>query len=241
MSDSDLNEVRRSVQDKCRNINFAALELAKVFKDDQYVTAFLEDNKGHLDKTAAAIFRALAYRKKYQVYKIQPTDAAMELYAWNSKPGGLPFFSAHFDDHVKCDGYVDLRGLSFQSIDTRLSRKKSSMADTCFPGLFDHLYIFGLPGKLTAVFRALINLLPSRYSDRFSFITLEKAKSRVCRLEAVKRPKGSNIRQVLRRDSVHEDRIDQILKTFNEAKKMSDKIYDEVFSLSQVGDCTVIQ
>ncbi|KAI1294828.1 hypothetical protein HDE_05724 [Halotydeus destructor] len=175
-----LEAVRRLVQDKCRHFEFEVFELAKVYEDDHFVNAFLEDNSNDMEKTAAAILKALVYRKKYQVYNIKTTDLPTEMFAWNARVGSdiygkrviwnnlgcyrnlfelvdvlimLDFIHCRdlFESHEKFDVYVDLRCISFKSIDTRMNRKYSSMLTTCFPSMLDHMYICGLPGSMTFI------------------------------------------------------------------------------------------
>ncbi|KAI1294827.1 hypothetical protein HDE_05726 [Halotydeus destructor] len=257
MTDVKLQTVRCLVGEECRHFDFEALELEKVHRDDQYVEAFLEDSGGDTKGTAAAILKALSYRKKYQVYKIKDSDLPMEIFAWNSREGSdicgkkvmwmtvgcyrnmpelvdvtvmIDFkdLGGHFESHEKIDTYVDLRCMSVKSVDTRLSRKLSSMVTTCFPAMFDHMYICGLPVTLTAIIQAMVKLLPTRYLDKVSFITVEEAKARVRLLQPLVQPKGSNIRQVLIKQNVPEARIDKLLETFTSARQMSDRLFEQL-------------
>ncbi|KAI1294646.1 hypothetical protein HDE_05723 [Halotydeus destructor] len=255
----NLDAVRRSVEGKCRHFDFEASEVVKVYNDDQYVKLFLEDNKGDIGKTSEAILKALVYRKKYQVYKVKETDLPMEMFAWSSRAGSDIYgkkvvwinvgcyrnmpelvdvsimvdfkeLTGHAECHEKFDTYVDLRGISVKSIDTRLSRKLSSMTTTCFPGLIDHMYICGLPVILTTLIQAMVNILPDRYLDKISFITVEEAKARVRVLKPIAQPEGSNIRQVLSRQNVPEVRIDKLVETFTSARRMSDQLFEQLES-----------
>ncbi|KAI1294647.1 hypothetical protein HDE_05722 [Halotydeus destructor] len=257
MLDSKLDAVRCLLEAKCRHFDFEPLELAKVNKDDQYVTAFLEDNNGNAEKTATAILKALTYRKKYKVYDIKATDLPMEMFSWNTRVGrdiygrklmwsnvgcyrNLPElvdisvmvdfkdYSGHFESHEKCDTYLDLRCISVKSIDTRLNRKLTNMVITCFPSTFDHTFIVGLPVGLTMIIKAMVKLLPDRYLDKVSFVTVEEAKARVRSLKPVSQREGSNIRQVLSKQNVPEARIDKLVETFTSAKRMSDKLFDQL-------------
>ncbi|KAI1303742.1 hypothetical protein HDE_02060 [Halotydeus destructor] len=252
-----LDAVRLRLEEKCRHFDFEAVELAKVSQDDPYVNAFLVDNNGDTEETATAILKALVYRKKYQVYNVKDSDLPMEMFAWNSKVGrdmngkmvvwtnagcyrnmpeltdvsvmvDLKAYGGHFERHEKCDAYLDLTGVSFKSINTRLSRKLSSMVATCFPNIFDHMYICGLPVILTTMIKAMVKVLPERYSRRTSFITVEEAKARVSGLKSLLQPEGSNIRQVLLRQNVPEARIENLVETFESAKRMSDRVFHEL-------------
>ncbi|KAI1294650.1 hypothetical protein HDE_05725 [Halotydeus destructor] len=252
-----LNAVRCLVEEKCRHLEFETFELAKVFGDDHFVNAFLEDNKGDTDKTVAAILKALTYRKKYQVYKVSASDLPMEMFAWNSRIGSdiygkkviwmnlgcyrnIPeLFDVsikvcfkelcyHFECHESFDIFVDLRGMSVHSIDARLSRKLSNMVVTCFPCIFDHMYICGLPVTLTTMIQAMVKVLPDRYQYKISFVTIDEAKARVHRLEYLTQPEGSNIRQVLRKGNIPEARIDQLVQMFTSSRRKSDRFIDQL-------------
>ncbi|KAI1307912.1 hypothetical protein HDE_00536 [Halotydeus destructor] len=254
MSKGDLREVRRSVRTKCERFDFDRRELDMVQTNDWFVRSFLADSNGDIEVTAAAILKALVYRKRYQVYNIQAQDLPVEMYGWMVKMGqdvaGKPImwanlgchrripelvgailnvdylvFHSLFSNREQFDFYADLRGSSLQSLDMRLSRKQISRIVTCFPGMVDHLYIFGLPVILTTAVQALAKMLPGRFSDRISFMSLEQAEARVSHLKSVKKPEGSSIRQVLLRDSVPEARIDKIVETFEFAQRESDQLF----------------
>ncbi|KAI1294658.1 hypothetical protein HDE_05685 [Halotydeus destructor] len=252
-----IKNVRFLVEQKCDNFEFELSELDMVYRDDWYVNAFIEDNDGDADKAADAILKALVYRKKYQVYKIQAKELPMEMFHWNMRTGRdicgkkliwvnfgcyrkIPelldialkvefvLSTIDFNAHEKYAIFADLRGLSLQSLDMRLIRKTSSMVTTCFPGLNDHMYIFGLPLTLTAVIKTLVNMLPSRYMNQVTFLTLAEAKARVGHLFSEPKPESSNIRQVLLKDKIPEARIDQIVDMFNGCRKSSDKLFEQL-------------
>ncbi|KAI1307910.1 hypothetical protein HDE_00534 [Halotydeus destructor] len=257
MSDEDITQVRQLVEAKCEQFNFDDSELDMVFRDDWFVGCFLHDNNGDHDQTAAAILKALVYREKYKIYNIRAQDLPMEMFAWMVKSGrdihGTKIYWSNYGCHKKipeladillkvdylnllsrCDGrerydaYADLRGLSWQSLDMRLTRKSTSLNTTCFPGTINHMYVFGLPVTLTAVIQTLLGSLPARYRDNISFITLDQAKARVSHMEYVEKPKGSNIRKVLQKQNVPEARIDEIIELFACAQRKSDQFFDEL-------------
>ncbi|KAI1307946.1 hypothetical protein HDE_00523 [Halotydeus destructor] len=257
MTDHQLGAVRCLVEEESHHLDFEAVELATVYKDDQYVNTFLQDNNGDVDKTAAAILRALAYRKKHQVYKIKAADLPMEFFAWNSRVGSdiygrkvvwtnsgcyrniaelvdmmVKVEYLHFEairaTLERCDVYVDLSGSSLRSLNVRMTRKLSSLLTTCFPGLADHMYILGLPPALTTAVRAMVAILPGRYLDKIHFITVEEAKARIVRLKCLPRPQGANFRQVLLAQNVAEARVDQIIETFSAANQMSDSQFSQL-------------
>ncbi|KAI1282055.1 hypothetical protein HDE_13062 [Halotydeus destructor] len=252
-----LSEVRNLVRQRCEVYDFENGDLDMVHQDDQYVTMFLDDNGGDVDKTADAILRALVYRKKYDIAKLDVRLLPMDMFCWNSKIGRDIYgkkvrwiaYGCHrkipelldstlktncwyamncLRSYEKCDLYADLRGVSFRSIDMRFTRKVSSMAATCFPGIVDHVYVCGLPLTLTAVVQAMVNVLPSRHASKISFISIDQARARICKLDHVPAPQGSNIRDVLIRDNVHKDRIEEIVRTFNCAKSAALKLFDEL-------------
>ncbi|KAI1307919.1 hypothetical protein HDE_00558 [Halotydeus destructor] len=258
MAAQSLREVRRAVAEKSDQYTFDQCELDLIQSNDWYVGIFLEDNKNDLDNTVNAILKALVYRQKYETYKMKAQHLPMELYAWNIRAGsdisGKKVVWINYGCHKNApelvdsmvrvlywyalsrygktqerhDSYADLRGLSFKSIDMRLSRKVSSMMTTCFPGMVDHLYICGLPWTLTAIIQTMVNMLPSRHSSNIHFITIDQAKARVARLTPIARPEGSNIRNVLLEDNVPEARIDQIEDTLKCARAASEKQFDQL-------------
>ncbi|KAI1307909.1 hypothetical protein HDE_00535 [Halotydeus destructor] len=219
MSDNGFTRVRQLVEAKCEQFSFEERELDMVFKDSWFVERFMNDNNGDPKKAAAAILNALVYRAKYKVYNLRAQDLPMEMFAWMTKSGrdiyGQKMYWANLGCHMKIpelvdailkvdyldlrsrferhevfDLYADLRGLTLQSIDMRLSRKSSSLTTTCFPGMVNHMFIIGLPVTLTSVIQAMVNMLPARFSGKITFLTLDQAKARVSHMEYAESPKA---------------------------------------------------
>ncbi|KAI1281910.1 hypothetical protein HDE_13293 [Halotydeus destructor] len=252
-----LSEVRHLVDSQCGQFDFDPSELAIVGRDDLFVNMFVEDNKGDTKKTAEAILKALAYRKKYQLYNLSVNELPIELFGWNVKTGHdvngkkilwvncgchrkIPelvdtmlkatyFFSSNINSsYEKYDTYADLRGLSYKTVDMRYSRKLSSMMTSCFPGMADQLFICGLPFTLKAVVKAMFNMVPARYLDKISFLDIDEAKGRIAQLKHFEPPGGTTIKTVLRRESMPEVEVEKIMETFNGARRMSAGMFDDL-------------
>ncbi|KAI1307662.1 hypothetical protein HDE_00680 [Halotydeus destructor] len=235
-----LAQVRQLVTDLSTQHEFDDCELDMVQKDDFFVSSFLEISLGSVDQAAAAILKALVYRKKYEFYKVGPQDVAMEMFALQLKTGtdiyGTPidwnFLGNHrtlpeiVDQVVKLgfvtaspkktphDLYLDVRGLSWRSIDMRMTAKLSSLMGHCFPTLIGHTFIVGVPVLLTPVINKLIGLLPSIYSKKITFLSVDEAKKRIHTLECLKPPPGSsNLYDILTQRNISEVRIQEIVDT----------------------------
>ncbi|KAI1304211.1 hypothetical protein HDE_01895 [Halotydeus destructor] len=249
-----IEEVRRSVLEQCEQFEFDSRELDMIRQNESYVNLFIEDNNRNLDKTVAAILKALVYRKKYHLCDIEASLLNLDMYKWNAKVGrdicgkkilwvnygchrSIPelvenllrvkfWFSSNLTE--KYDTYANLQGLTFGAIDMRMSRKSASLMTSCFPGLVDHLYICGLPFGLAAIIQTMVKMVPARYVDKISFLSTEQAAARVSQLQGFDFPKASSIREVLLRDSVPEARIRTIIETSQRIKQLSDQIFDQL-------------
>ncbi|KAI1298471.1 hypothetical protein HDE_04154 [Halotydeus destructor] len=247
MDDIIMSQVRNLVQQQCDAFDFDSCELDMVQNDDQFVCTFIDHCDGLPEKSAAAILRALTYRKKHQVYKIEPCTLPMDMHGlvkmgsdiYGNRISWVPcgryriipelvdsvikmnFWEATKGEYryAKFHVYLDMRGLSYKSLNLRLSRKMSSLTMNCFPGQVVHLFICGLPLLLTAVIQAMVNLAQSKYPMAVSFISLDEAKARVRHLDYPAKVEGSNLRDVLTQQKVSKTRIEEILKSHSETKR----------------------
>ncbi|KAI1304196.1 hypothetical protein HDE_01872 [Halotydeus destructor] len=257
MSDSAICQLRRQVLALGGHLEFEKSEWDKLLTDDQFAGMFLEEYNGRTQVSAAAILKAMVYRKKHRIYDIKAEDLPMDMIPWDFKVGqdtagrsivwnvsgshrSIPeltdsmvkiFYwqtSALLNSCDRYDLYLDLRALSFKSIDMRLSRKMSSLQTHCFPGRLAQLFICGLPVALTAVVQTMVNMLPVPYVQKVTFLTLDQARARVAYLSYPPVAKGSTMRQVLHGDNVPQARVDKILETFNSSRQMAEQLFDEL-------------
>ncbi|KAI1298492.1 hypothetical protein HDE_04167 [Halotydeus destructor] len=83
MSDMVLSQVRYLVEQQSAQLYIDACELDLVQNSDEFVQMlvdmFVDYRDRGLEKTAAAILKALAYRRMYRVHQIEPSVLPMDI------------------------------------------------------------------------------------------------------------------------------------------------------------------